>query len=127
MNAIVGHEDEQKEEKDKIEMSESGDEEVVATIFKYILTQYDLKQRVNKFWKKAEDATEKELAQIHNMDALLLDANKLSEKEKKNAIASLIFLTEKRDGMIKARQCADGRKQQNVMVNEDSTSPTVTM
>ena len=67
------------------------------------------------------------MAQIHNMDALLLDANKLSEKEKKNAIASLIFLTEKRDGMIKARQCADGRKQQNFMVNEDSTSPTVTM
>ena len=47
--------------------------------------------------KKAEETTEKKLIQIHNMDALLpLDANKLSKQEKKNAIASLIFLTEKK-------------------------------
>ena len=43
---------------------------------------------------------EKELAQIHNIDSLqLLDASK--EEEKKGAIASLIFLTEKIDGMLK--------------------------
>ena len=60
------------------------------------------------------------------MDALLpLDANKLSKQEKKTAIASLIFLTEK-NGTIKARQCADGRKQRPFMLKEDSTSPTIT-
>ena len=37
-----------------------------------------------------------------------IDASLLSEEEKKKAIVSLIFLTEKRDGTIKARQCADG-------------------
>ena len=51
--------------------------------------------------KLAEQATEKELVQIHNLDALqLLDPNKLTEEEKKGAIASLIFMTEKRDGRI---------------------------
>ena len=40
----------------------------------------------------ADEATEKELDQIHNMDAILpLDVNKPTEREKKNAIASLIF------------------------------------
>ena len=43
--------------------------------------------------------------QFHNMDALmLLDAETPSEEEKKKAIASLIFLTGKRDGTIKTRQ-----------------------
>ena len=55
-----------------------------------------------------------------------LDANKLSEEEKKKEIASLIFLTEKRGGTLKARQCADGRKQREYMLKEESTPPTVT-
>ena len=33
---------------------------------------------------------------------------------------------EKRDGMLKARQCADGRKQKESMVIEESASPTMT-
>ena len=35
----------------------------------------------------------------------------LTKEEKEGVIASLIFLTEKRVGTIKARQCTDGRKQ----------------
>ena len=38
-------------------------------------------------------------------------------------IASLFFLTEKRDGTIKARQCADGWKQRNYMVKEEAALP----
>ena len=49
----------------------------------------------------------------------------LTKEEKEGAIASLIFLTEKRDGTIKARQCTDGRKQRNYMMKEESASPTV--
>ena len=66
--------------------------DVISTIFEYILTQYSWKQWLRKCGKLAEQATEKELVQIHNMDALQpLDANKLMEEEKKGVIASLLF------------------------------------
>ena len=68
------------------------------------------------------------LDQMHKMNAIKqLDQRKLSDEEKKNAIASLIFLTEKRDGTLKTRKCADGRKQWEYMLKDVSTSPTVTM
>ena len=38
---------------------------------------------------------------------------------------ALIFLTEKRDGTIKARSCADGSKQRLWMNKDDTASPTV--
>ena len=38
---------------------------------------------------------------------------------------SLIFLTEKRDGRIKARTVADGSKQRLWMTKEEAASPTV--
>ena len=38
----------------------------MATIIEYILTQQNSKQRVEKFGKKAEESTDKELGQIHN-------------------------------------------------------------
>jgi hypothetical protein len=37
---------------------------------------------------------------------------------------SLVFLTEKRDGTIKARSCADGSKQRSWMEREETSSPT---
>ena len=75
--------------------------------------------------KGGEEATEKELAQTLNMNSLQpLNAKKLTEEEKRKAIASLIFLNEKRGGTIKARQCIDGRKQQEYMMKEESASPT---
>ena len=38
-----------------------------------------------------------------------------------------MFLTEKRDGNIKGRACADGRKQQESIRKEDAASPTVAL
>ena len=70
-----------------------------------------------------EAARTKELKQIHEMDALIpLEAEELSEEEKK-AVVSSMLLTEKRDGLIKTRQCADGRKLKKCMSKEES--PTV--
>eukprot|EP00957_Ditylum_brightwellii_P065572 4973569-Ditylum_brightwellii.AAC.1 len=37
---------------------------------------------------------------------------------------SLIFLTEKRDGAIKARACANGSTHQSYISKEEATSPT---
>ena len=87
-------------------------------IFEYILTQYSLRQGLTKYGKLAKQAAEKELVQIHKTDAFQpLDPKRLTEDEKNGVIASLMFLTEKRYGTLKARQCADGRKQRNCMAH----------
>ena len=58
---------------------------------------------------------QKELKQLHDLETFEpLEASSLTKVEKKNAIASLMSLTKKRDGTIKAQACADGRKQQNL-------------
>jgi hypothetical protein len=52
-----------------------------------------------------------------------LDISTLSFDEKRTTMRSLIFLTEKRDGSIKARTCADGSKQRFSMESEETSSP----
>ena len=65
--------------------SKAAEDNVVVTIFEYILTQYNLKQGLKMYEKQEEQATEKELAQIHNMNALQsLDATKLRGRKKKS-------------------------------------------
>jgi hypothetical protein len=49
----------------------------------------------------------------------------LSHDEKKKALSSLMLLKEKRDKTVKARMCADGRKQREDWTKQESTSPTV--
>ena len=106
---------------DKGESNDVIDRDVTPAIFEYIVTQYSLRQGLMKYGKLAEQATGKELAKIHKMDALQpLDPKQLTEE-----IASLINLTEKRDGTIKARKCADGGKQRDYMLKDESALPTV--
>ena len=50
----------------------------------------------------------------------------LTPEQKKMAITTLIFLTEKRDGTIKVRQCAGARKQREYTNKEEAASPMVT-
>jgi hypothetical protein len=49
----------------------------------------------------------------------------LSDVEKKRALESLIFLSEKKDGTVKARHCANGSTQRDYMEREEVASPTV--
>jgi hypothetical protein len=49
----------------------------------------------------------------------------LSAEDKRNALPILLFLTMKRDGTVKGRACADGRKQRIWTTKEDSSSPTI--
>ena len=51
--------------------------------------------------------------------------NELSDLERNRALESLIFLSEKKDGTIKARHCANGSTQRNYMEREEVASPTV--
>ena len=49
----------------------------------------------------------------------------MTEEEKWQALSALLLLTEKRDKSIKARACADGRKQHQWTSKDDSACPTV--
>jgi hypothetical protein len=54
-----------------------------------------------------------------------VDGNELTRAEKQASLRYLMFLTKKRCGRIKARGCADGRKQRETTNKEDASAPTV--
>jgi hypothetical protein len=49
----------------------------------------------------------------------------LGKDERVKALASLMFLKEKKDESVKARMCTDGRKQRGDWAKEDTKSHTV--
>jgi hypothetical protein len=99
-----------------------------ATVMHHVMTQYSLKKGLRKFQKVGEAAVSKELKQLHMRDTFTpQDSGTLSEAQKRGALESLMFLKEKRDGTIKGRACADGRKQRETAVPGAATSPTVSL
>ena len=78
--------------------------------------------------KWGDAAVEKELSQINEMEAYEpLMASDLTWQDKKDALRSLLMITEKRNGNIKARQVADGSKQKTYdgYDKSDGSAPTV--
>jgi hypothetical protein len=68
----------------------------------------------------------KELTQFHTMSCFKpRDARTLTRDDRRNALASLMFLTEKRSGKIKARACANGSIQRKHIAKEEAVAPTV--
>ena len=54
----------------------------------------------------------KEITQLRNMYTYEpVNPKKLTKKQRMDALKSLMFLIEKRNGAVKALSCADGRKQ----------------
>ena len=71
-------------------------------------------------------AVEKEMKQLHDRDVMIpVQKNSLTHEQRKEALAYLMFLKQKRCGKIKGRGCADGRKQRAYIAKEDLTAPTV--
>jgi hypothetical protein len=90
--------------------------------------QYGLNVGLRKFGEKGEAAVTKELDQFNNYDVFEpLFARDLSQKEKDEALSSLIFLKEKRNGDIKARSCANGSVQREHVAKDEVASPTVSL
>jgi hypothetical protein len=86
---------------------------------------HSLKARLKKFGIRGYKAAADEMKQLHDRAVFKpIDMNKLSAEEKKQTHRSLIFLTEKRDGTMNARTCADGYKQRSWMEREETSSPT---
>jgi hypothetical protein len=66
--------------------------------------QYTLDAGLRKFGDEGMTAVTKELRQFNTYNVFEpLEANSLSNEEKKGALSSLIFLKEKRNGTVKAR------------------------
>ena len=90
------------------------------------LTQYSLKRGLETYGQVAVDAVVKEMRQLHDRRTIHPKfAADLSITEKRKALAYLMFIKEKRCGTIKARGCADGRKQRLYKTKAETSSPTV--
>ena len=87
---------------------------------------YSLKKGINEFGIQGRNSVLKEMQQLHDRKCFKpIAIGSLTQTERKRALESLIFLTEKKDGTIKARHCADGSPQREWMNREDVSSPTV--
>jgi hypothetical protein len=88
--------------------------------------QMSMKQGIRMFGKSGVDAVKKEMQQVHDRNVMLAKkATDLTDKQREDALAYLMFLKRKRCGKIKGRGCADGRKQRMYTAKEDAASPTV--
>ena len=88
--------------------------------------QMGLKAGLQMFGQPGDDAVKKELRQLH--DRKVIEPRKkheVNEEQMRNALSYLMFLKRKRCGQIKARGCADGRKQRAYIDRADASSPTV--
>jgi hypothetical protein len=81
---------------------------------------------IKKFKEKGEAGVTKELTQMHDMNVFRpIKVESLTYDKKKKALSLLMFLKEKRDSSVKARMCADGRKQKDgTWSKQETTSPT---
>lgn len=82
---------------------------------------------MTRLMMRGETAISKELNQFNMLNTFTpIDAQTLTYEQHCSALASLIFLTEKRNGDIKARACANGNPQREHIAKEETTPPTVT-
>jgi hypothetical protein len=87
---------------------------------------YSLKRGLKHFGNQGKQAAHDEIKQLHDRDCFTpIDPTGLKKSECQKAIESLIFLTQKRDGRIKARTSANGNPQRQWMDRENVSSPTV--
>ena len=96
------------------------------TVEAIALMQYNLRKGLQVFGLKGAAGVTKELKQLHDRKVLApKHFGELTTEQRSRSLAYLMFLKQKRDGSIKGRGCADGRKQREWMNKEDTTSPTV--
>ena len=88
--------------------------------------QMSLKKGLKAFGKLGADAVVEELRQLDYMQVIIpKHRNDLSTDDRCKALNYLMYLKQKRCGRIKARGCADGRKQRVYKGKDETSSPTV--
>jgi hypothetical protein len=88
------------------------------------MTQLTAKRGLARFGNAGTEAMLKELKQLNDRDVLDPKSD-LTKDEKNKALEYLMFLKEKKNGSIKGRGCADGRKQRETTTKEEASAPTV--
>ena len=93
-----------------------------------LVQQYNLKKGLVLLGKRAEEATTKELQQIHDFGTYIpQDATLLSREERLKAFSALMFIVENRNREVKSREFAVGSKQRTFpgYVKSEWASPTL--
>jgi hypothetical protein len=76
------------------------------------LAHYSMKAGIKKFQDRGKAGVSKELTQMHHMEVFCpVTRDLLTKEERTKAVASLMFLKEKRDHLVKARMCTVRQKQ----------------
>ena len=92
----------------------------------YVMTQMTATAGIKKHGQPAVDALLAEFAQLDNKNVFKpMEANKLTPREKSEALRAINLIKEKRSGALKGRSVADGRAQRAMYTKEQTASPTV--
>ena len=88
--------------------------------------RYTLNKSTMKFGNRARQAARSELLQLNKrMVFRPIHRDDITKEEMEKSMESLMFLTEKRDGTVKARACANGSVQREYVMRGKAASPTV--
>ena len=91
-----------------------------------ITEQMNIKQGLKTFGKTGAEAVVAEMQQLHSREVIMpVKSESLTRDQRRNALRYLMFLKQKRCGKVKARGCADGRKQRVYKTKDETSAPTV--
>jgi hypothetical protein len=94
--------------------------------FMFLTAQMSAKKGLKLFGHHGANAITAELQQLHYRRVVRpIHGASLNREQKRACLHYLMFLKQKRCGKIKARGCADGRKQRLWKTKEETSSPTV--
>ena len=95
-------------------------------VWRYLMTQYNLKPSLSKFGKCEIKVAAPELTQLHVLDAwMVVDPTKLTRDNRAMALSPLLFLKEKWYRKIKSRACIKQVPQQAYILKEEAASSNV--
>jgi hypothetical protein len=87
---------------------------------------YSLAKGLKKFGSAGEEPVYAEIEQLHNRGCFKpIHIESYDSESRRQVMESIMFLTEKRNGTIKARNVTDGGKPRTWMSKEEAASPTV--
>ena len=100
------------------------------TLFGFIFTQMSANKGIRKHGDRAKEAMMKEIMALDSKAVFKpFDATNLSEADKRRVLSEALravnLIKEKRDGTLKGRTCADGRRQRGQFEKSETASPTV--
>ena len=105
-------------------MTEDQVDQVNQHVLGIIFQHYNFKAGLKKYGNEGNKAINETLQQHHDMTAFVpMDGTMLSRKEQTYALGVLMFITQKRDGIVKTRKCADGRGQCGTISKEEAMLP----